>query len=157
MIRGCLNSTEIPKPGPPGIPKSGIPKPGIPKPGIPKLGIPKAGKPHTGTLPDTVISKARDSEVRDSEDRDSESKDSEDRDSEVRDSEPGDSENTFRAPLIQIPLRLPLILGPFSESLKSMLVCVRAHCFAFACVCKKSGTEKVPKELSRQRFRRTFG
>ena len=39
------------------IPKAGIPKSGIPKTEIPKAGIPKAGKTHSRTLPETEIPK----------------------------------------------------------------------------------------------------
>ena len=110
VMKGCLNSTKIPKVGIPkagipklGIPKTGIPKLGIPKTGIPKAGLPKVGKTHTGTLPETEIPK------------------------------PGIPKSgipktgipkagipklgipktgRFTAPLIQTPLRLPLNLGP---------------------------------------------
>ena len=103
LIKGCLNSTKIPKVG---IPKAGIPKVGIPKTGIPKEGIPKVGKTHTGTLPETVIPT------------------------------PGIPKSgvpnigipkaeipklgipktgSFTAPLIQTPLRLPLMKTQFSE------------------------------------------
>ena len=47
LIKGCLNSTKIPKVG---IPKAGFPNVGIPKPGIPKV-----GKTHTGTLAETAL------------------------------------------------------------------------------------------------------
>ena len=93
LIKGCLNSTKIPKVGIPkagiptvGIPKTGIlkvgnthsgtllkteiPKPGVPKSGVPKTGIPKAGIPKLG-IPKTC---------------------------------------SFTAPVIQTPLRLPLTL-----------------------------------------------
>ena len=66
----------------------------------------------TGTLPETEISNARDSEVRGSESRDSEAGDSESRDSEVGIQEM----SRFRAPLIQTPLRLPLISGPARDT-----------------------------------------
>ena len=92
LIKGCLNSAKIPKVG---IPKAGIPKTGIPKGGIPKVGqthwdspprqrfqsqgIPKSGIPKTG-IPKAGIPKLGIPKT-----------------------------GRFTAPLIQTPLRLPLI------------------------------------------------
>ena len=79
---------------------------------IPEWGIARQNMLQISRIAPDRDSKARDSEVRDSEVRDSEVRDSENRDSENRDSENGQIHGPpSRPPLIQTPLRLPLILS----------------------------------------------